>query len=237
MNKCSDGYLNCKPYKASLAFYVKDTDKTATNLKVNQLELDTFVVDNDAEEYDLDNAEEVMVDVYKDHAFHIIQANQVNHVPGSIVTSDKAVAENNKEEIKKESQKNKRAYLKSLSIECYSLDFKSDRYSYSLIVPNDVNSIKVYAVPLLEDSVVEVVGADDLKKFSNQVKISVSLKDKTKSTYFKVKKEGLSQKTYQNSYNKLNKIFMIAGGVVLGIILFSIIMSIQNKRKMKKLGY
>ena len=107
-----------------------------------------------------------------------------------------------------------------------------------MVVPNDVNSLDVEALPLLEDSVVDISGADDLKKSSNQVKIKVSLKDGTKSIYYiQIKKEGLSEKTYQNSFDKLNKIAFIMGGVVFGIIILSILISIHNKRKLKKLGY
>lgn len=236
VHKCADETLVCSPYTVTLAFYVKDSNFYETNFMVKQLELDTFPVDNDLTEYDIDDAKENVINAQKLHVFTITQSNKVSSAPSSIVTNDSSALDGSKADIKEEAKKSSKPYLKSLSIEGYNLDFVSDKYSYSLDVPNDVNTLNINAEPLLDNCNVEVKGADDLKKANDQVKITVSLTDGTRKAYYlQIKRAGLSKDSYNTSINHLNQIFMIAGGVVLFIIIISIISSIHNKRKIKKM--
>ena len=81
--------------------------------------------------------------------------------------------------------KSSNAYLKDLNIDNYSLnvEFNKNILEYNIEVTNDINEIKVNALPELSDSTIEINGYNYLQEGNNDVEIIVTAPDGTYKTY------------------------------------------------------
>lgn len=255
-NKCADKFLDCTPYSARIVFFVKDTDAKEVKIKLNELALGVFNVRSDREYYE-DDMQEVSSTKSKEITIKIEQTNEKFEVPESVVkdsiptmdndTLQSALKNNNNEALsedeatgdKKEDNSNDKEdnkFLKSLSIKGQKIDFKENKSTYQITLPDRVNKLVVNAIPYVSDAIVKIVGADDLKSYSDIVKVRVELPNHEKMTYvINIKRESLSAAESNSIINKLNYVGFGILGFVLFIVVIVLISNSRDKRKLRKL--
>ena len=127
------------------------------------------------------------------------------------------------------------ANLKSLEIDNYEIDFKPDKYEYTLKIENE-NYLVINAIAKLEDADVEITGNLDLEDGSI-IKIKVTYDDEFYNVYkINIEKLGGSLITR----NKISKkaviaviLFDILSGIIIGIVQF--MNKIKNKSQDKEI--
>ena len=83
--------------------------------------------------------------------------------------------------------------LKDLGISGYSINFAKDITTYNISIKEDINSLKIKALPEDEKATVKIVGDDDLKLNDNKVTIDVKAENgNTKSYIIEVQKETIN---------------------------------------------
>ena len=135
-NSCVDSTLYCADYIVSIKFYVKNTDKTSSIIKMKDIGAGVFQVSGDSDvEYDTDDMIELE---YSSQASKSININKTENVeinePKSIISSSKpniqkpevssnAIKSNSVS--KTENKKSSNNTLKSLEIINYDIDFSN----------------------------------------------------------------------------------------------------------------
>lgn len=252
-NKCVDKFLDCTSYSARVVFFVKDTDSKEVKIKLKGLSFETFAVRFDRD-YDVDDIKEVSYDKEKEISVKINQSSDEFDVPNSIVSDELPVInnrlinrclENNENEavsLEEAGEYNDNSsdsgsiFLKSLKIKGQKINFKSDKSTYEIVLADNINKLVVDAEPYVSDAVVKIIGADDLKSYSDIVKIRVELPNNEKMTYIiNIKREHLTSRESSGIINKLNYVAFSALGIVLFIVVISLINSARDKRKLREL--
>lgn len=107
------------------------------------------------------------------------------------LNDDKKTTEEEKKDTE-DKKKNNDSKLKSLSIDGYKLDFNSGIYKYSIEVEADVETLKIEANANDSKANVTVVGNEKLEFGENDVVVTVTAEDGSKSTYtiYVTKKSG-----------------------------------------------
>lgn len=127
-------------------------------------------------------------------------------------------------------------FLKSITIKNYKINFKDNKYTYELVLSDNVDKLDVKAVPYNSNALVKIVGADNLKLYSDIVKVRVELPNSEKMTYvINIKRESLSSAESKSIIHKLNFVVCCVAGVVLFILIIVFINNRRDKRKLKRL--
>lgn len=252
-NKCADKFLDCTSYSARVVFYVKDTDAEEVKIKLNSLYLGTFTVNSDKDYYE-DDMKEVICDNEKTITIKIEQTNKAINVPDSIV-SDK-LPEVNDDTIRKSLEKKEentdeknesnedenspkqggKLFLKDLKIKNHKIDFNNTTSTYSLLLDSSTNKLDIEAIPYYKDTSIKIVGADNLKAYSDIVKVRVELSNHDKMTYIiNINRESISSAESASIMNKLNSVGICIIGVVSLIVFIVLICGFRDKKKLKKL--
>lgn len=251
---CVGGVLSCSgSYSVTLSFYVNNTDETSTEVYVNDLVIG-YAKTNIYGEYSEDDLDMKEVSMNKKHYLSLTQASGDVQNKSSISTSNKSIssvatkkANSTNSNTKKDDNKNtdstnseekielkkEKVYLKSLEIKGYKIDFKKDVYKYEITIPRDVNELEVKAVGEDEKYKVRVIGASDLVKNEDKVKIYVYSSSGASEVYI----ININREKYDDSsiISKLNNYLFIGIGVLVGLVVLIIIISVINKRNFNKM--
>ena len=164
-------------------------------------------------------------------------AEKKKTVPSSKTTSSKTT--NNKTNTQKKKSDNNN--LKDLAISGYSINFAKDITTYNISIKEDINSLKIKALPEDEKATVKIVGNDDLKLNDNKVTIDVKAENgNTKSYIIEVQKETINNTENDDKGFKLTEKQMMIGGIVIGaifliVVIVFVIIRIRDRRMEKEL--
>lgn len=260
-NKCIDGVLACSDYEAKVYFYVKDTDEEVTNVQLKNIGVGYYPVDENAY-YEEDDVKEAEATSNKVTTIKIKQSDkEIEIEPESkVIMENKPSIESNKvfstihsdNDSQKSNSKSSEdttadekslvenssnSYLKTLSIKDSFIDFKKEEYSYIIRVPQTCNKLDIIVETDDEEATFQIVGADDLKKYNDVVKINVTSQDGHKSVYVvHIKREKLSDKEANQIINRLNIGTIAISGSVFVLLIIAKIVSLLNRRKLNKLA-
>lgn len=271
-NKCVDEVLNCIEYLSTLKFFVKETDKKNFDIEMGDTEVLMYPVnseylDSDAIILESTDIESINIKI-KDKEVETIEKVEIE--PPSVVSNENkqdiiSKVENNiensninsssknkdKEDKNNESQisdfKNSNNYLNSLEIKDYKLKFDKDKLDYKLYVDHDVNTLEINAVPSNKESIVNIIGADDIKGHNNVILIEVIAPNGSKRNYNINIKYNINIDELNNNSDDIEdvkkskfkidkKIIKIGILVFIGIIVISIIIGIINYLRNRKLN-
>ena len=252
-NKCVDNFLACSNYSANLEFFVKQTDKTETNITLTQVGAGAFKVDTRSLEYWMENMQEIEYSPYQEQTIKInkSQTPVIENSKTSIIETQKPEVNNNtiKEKVEttnkntptvsqEETPKielSSNNYLKELNIKNYKIDFTKEKQNYTITIPKKIKSLDVTATPEDEKATYEITSIDNPHE-NDTIKIIVTAENKEKRTYVvNIKREeNKSENNTTSIVNKLNKVAFMIGGVVTVVIILAIIISYYQKRKLTK---
>ena len=93
-NKCIDGFLACTNYSATLKFYVKNSEKTSTDIKLTEVASYALPIDTSLESYTEENLEELSYTKEIVRTIPIKQENKkVEDVPAKEIPTETAKPE------------------------------------------------------------------------------------------------------------------------------------------------
>lgn len=257
-NKCADGFLACSDYTALVQFHVKKANQATTDIKLVELDAGLFTVNVEAEEYLIDDMEELEYTSTKISTIKLKQSEQEEQSKSTIVENKKPEINNSivssNQNTNSNSNTNKdnestagsssdtsNAYLKTLTIKNYDIKFKKDKFYYNITVKNDINSLKIKVETEDTNSSYVVNGADDLKKNNDKVKIIVTSPNKEQKTYTinvkRLEKDStqFSDKEANKIKNKLTRVILIVVSSIMVIVILVLLVSHHNKKALKKL--
>ncbi len=262
-NSCDNGRLLCGDYTITLEFIPRNAEYTSTAIEFE----DVMAVYTSLDEKGEPTFEDIDETAFLDYSFkkeftYEIKANQNNvkiEVPKEANSTNNKIAEAVKS-VKKQTTTKKTnkvasdsAYLKSLEIEGYAIDFKNYKTEYTIEVEDNVNELKVKAVPENGKASCKVIGSGNLEANKDVVNIEVT-HNKKKVNYIinvkrkkakKVNKEkdeekekislGIVDKLMELKENKKVREGFITGCIALiGIILVTILFKKIKNRKLNK---
>lgn len=256
VDACVDKVLYCADYLISIKFYVKDTDKKTSEIKMKNTGAIVYqVLGGNNPEYNADDMIELeyshdiskTLTITKPENVEIKEPNNIisnnkpakkkTTVPSSKKTSSKTT--NNKTNTQKKKSDNNN--LKDLGISGYSINFAKDITTYNISIKEDINSLKIKALPEDEKATVKIVGDDDLKSNDNKVTIDVKAENgKTKSYIIEVKKETINNTEKDDKGFKLTEKQIMIGGIVIGaifliVVIVFVIIRIHDRKMEKEL--
>jgi len=233
-NKCIDGVLFCADYGVKIHFYVKETDKESSQIKVGDITAGLLKMIDPNKEYTEEDV--VIVNGTSDDILTVSIAKKEianKEEPPSVIENTKPNVNyqignitNKKEE--DFSYKSYNNYLKSLQIENYKIDFRKYDKDYDITIEPSVNKLNIKVELDDNKASYKIIGADDLKKSNYKVLIEVKAENGNKRTYelnINVKEETEdaiildenNEKTKQTF--KIEKKHIIIGSIIAGIIL------------------
>ena len=240
VDACVDRVLYCADYMITLKFYVKDTEKKNTEIKMKDIEARVFQVSGDMNpEYSTDDMIELAYSSEKIKKISIDKPNNVEiKEKESIISNSKPKVSDSKVSSKKttntkktnnnlktEKKKSDNSNLKDLGVSGYSIDFAKDKTNYNIRVKGEVNSLKIKALPEDEKATVEIVGADDLESNEGKVIINVKAENGDTNSYtIVVEKEEIVITEKEEKYFGMSEKQITIVGIVIGSILFIIIL-------------
>ena len=251
-NRCKDGISYCESYHAFVKFYIKDTNKTVSDIKMGEVAVVLSPMIDPNKEYTEDDLL-VLEDVSnKSISINIKKSEIKQEQPSSIVSNKKPVTNTQdifnkaKEEIKVPKSNNN--YIKTLEIKGYKIDFRKAKKDYDLIIEKDVNKLELNIELENDKATYKVLGNDNLKENDYKVLIEVVAENGDKTTYTintKIKddkelnEEKEQNKVKEKSSEKLNikidKKYIIIGVSIIGaIVLVTVIIKIIIYKKDKK---
>lgn len=256
-NMCMNGAVFCDDYFVTIDFFIKDTDKDSSTIKMGDIEVGLLDMQDENKEYTLDDLITITSSSGKSQTINIKHDDNSNNVeikePATILedkkpeTNIKEVSpkkETNNSSDKKENVddgKSGNNYLKSLEVKDYKIDFDKTKNDYEIEVDELIESLEIKVV--LEDSKAsyKIIGANDLAKNNNKAIVEVTAENGDKNNYtVQVKiKENVSSdnsKTKDKSEFKIDDKYLIGGGIILSLVIVCfIIISIRNRRIEKAL--
>lgn len=253
--KCLDGVLHCDNYVATIKFYVRDTDKTSSNISISNANVVLIKVNSDYEEKDA-----ITISNYSknEHTINIIKTDSiVGEEPKNIVSNSKSTnilskveskISNSKTNTSKQNITTKQISksnndLKSLKIKNHKINFDKEKLDYKVIVKEKENNLEVEAVPESEKASVMITGADDLKKNNYKVLVEVTAQDGSKKAYT-INAEQSNNKSVTKKENKKQlvklskntiKIISISLGSILIVIIVLLIIKHKSDKKLNKM--
>jgi len=254
-NKCIDEVLYCATYSLSINYYVKNTDKTDTTIKVKNIEVGLLpLIENDVTYTEEDI---VVVSSDTDHTVNLtIKKNTVEvpkEEPPTIIEENKPTTDkeiNNKkepEEEKEEEKKSSNKYLKSLTVENYNINFNKYKTDYEIIIPKNINKLNISAETEDEKATYKITGADNLSKSKYTINIEVTAENGSKMNYTITARIEENESTNNEEIEQTNTakkefvlekkhiiIGSIIGGGIIFIIIISAIISFIRDRKIDK---
>ena len=246
-NKCADGILYCADYIVTLEFYVKETTKDSTTIKMGNIE--TGVFDISLSEYNDENMVIVKGTSDKVHTLKLKQPDiEIEEGTTTIVENKKPSipsVEEKLNDIVSNDNKSDNNYLSSLKIDGYTINFDKQKNEYELAVSHDVNSLKFDIVTEDEEAFYKIEGADDLDKSNGKVSITVTAPNNEKRIYkinVMKEKEVLSNDTIDEEkdssiidiikeYSTIIQIVLIT---ILSIVIIIIIVKRVKESKLEK---
>lgn len=257
-NMCMNGAVFCDDYFVTIEFFIKDTTKTSSTIKMGDIEVGLLDMKDENKEYTLDDLITITSTSNKSHTVNIKhddnQENLEIKEPASILedkkpeTNIKEISpkkemtdssdDSNKEENDKQSDKSNNNYLKSLEVVGYKIDFDKKKNNYEIEVEELVNSFELEVI--LEDSKAsyKIIGTNDLAKNDYKAIVEVTAENGDKNNYtiqLKVKSDGLvSTDNKKKDDFKLDDKYIIGGGIVLLIGLIILIVVHIKNRKLEK---
>lgn len=254
-NKCLDGVLYCNNYTAIVTFYVKDTNKTNSNISIrdgsavlfkvgsNYGEEDPAIITNPAESTHVVNitkTNSVPVTEPKSIVSNVNPNNIVSKAESKVSKSKQNITTNSKSENKTTTKPVSKSNndLKSLKIKNHKINFDKEKLDYKIFVKESENILNIEALPEDDKSTVVITGADDLKKNNYKVLVEVAAQDGTKKTYT-INAEQSNNKNEDKKENKkpsikLSKNTIKIISVSLGTILITVIVLLIIKHKSNK---
>lgn len=258
-NKCTDEVLYCSDYEATITFYVKDTDKKSSGIKISNGSAVLFQVGSDYDEEDavvitsssestqlinITKSESVVVEEPKSIVSDSVSKNIVSNSENKISKVKQNTTIKNVTTTKKNNSNPSNNYLASLRIKEHKINFDKEVLEYKIYIDDKVNTIDVEATSESETSTINIIGADDLKNNDYKVLVEVTAKDGSQKTYTinverdKVKKVNKNEE--DNDKFKIDKkivriiVILAIGVLIIGIIYF-VITHRQNKKLNKML--
>lgn len=251
--KCLDKVLHCDNYVATIKFYVRNTSKTSSSISISNANVVLVKVDSDYEEKDA-----ITISNYS-KSTHTVNITNIGSVvkeePKTIVSNSKPANIMPKVESKvsknSSSTNNKTTTtasstskpagpnnnLKSLQIEGYKINFARDQLEYKIYLENKkVNKLNVKAEAEDSESLVNIIGSDDLKANKYKVLVEVTSKDGVKKVY----NINVLENKKDNNFNfklskKIIKIIFISLGSIVVLIVLIVIMSKLKDKKLDKM--
>lgn len=250
-NKCSDKFLSCSSqYMVNIRFHVKNDSKDSVDVKLVEASAGAFKVDDTLESYIIDNMEELEYTTEVISNIKIKKTEKEN----SEVYSESVITEGKAPEIKNEiiqeakqkvnsnnnnseNIKSTNNNLKSLIIENYQLDFKSDQLEYDITVNDDVYFLDIKVETEDAKATYKIIGAESLE---DEVKVVVKAESGEEKTY-KIninreiqEKKKTDNKKFDISKETQNKL-IIGGSIILVILIIIFIVSHHGNRKLDKM--
>ncbi len=256
-NSCVDGILYCGEYGVSLKFYVRDTDVSSTQIKINEVAILGWQLENGTHPtYDEDDMDGFEAIVGKVHTVTIkkveVQTEEPAEVQASTNTEQKKAISNianekveDKETISTDSEgKSNNNYLKKLDVKGYILNFYKRTNEYDLAIEENVNELELEVIPEDDKATYEIKGDKDIKGNNNKIEIIVTAASGKKNTYIlnityekddtkKISKFILIDK-FKDIFNKYRLYFYLAGGVILVTIMVIVIINNVSSNKINK---
>ena len=256
-NSCADDILYCGEYGVTLKFYVRDTDLDSTQIKINEVAILGWQLENGSHPtYDEDDMTGFESTVNKVHTVTIkkveVKTEEPTEVKASTNTETEKVISNiatekveNKEVISVDSEgKSNNNYLKKLDPKGYILNFYKRNNKYDLAIEKGDNELELEVVPENDKATYEVKGDKDIKGNNNKIQIIVTSESGKKNTYTinityenddnkKISKFILIDK-FKDIFKQYKLYFYIAGGVVLLIIVMIVIINAVSNKKINK---
>jgi len=252
-NKCSDGFLACGDYAANIRFHLKSDSVDSTDIKLTEVAAGVFDLDNTLESYTVENMKELSFTNQVTRTIKIKKSEgntvQNTEVPKSTVIEDSKpeikteTIETSKENIKtstsnkNSNNKSSNTNLKSLVIEGYEIDFKSDQIDYEITVDNDIDSLTITAETEDEKSTSQTIGDYPLE---DEVKIIVSAENGDEKTYTikinrTVDEDDVVSNKDSKTFEDYKPLIYVGGGILIFIILLILIITHHNNRKLDKM--
>jgi len=251
-NKCIDNVLFCGNYNATIKFYVKDTDKKTSSIKIGETQVGMFKIKEDGQ-YNVEDIIEVDDNFVKGLDISIEKTESIiTYEPESIVQEDmpdteKIIPTTKKVESTKETTKvtttitkedvKSKGYLKYLEIENYKINFRKYKYNYNITVDKDVNELKIKTETEDELSSYEIIGADNLKESGYKVLIEVTSNEEDVTTYtinVKIKENNEIIKKLKSTFRDNKLFFIIVASVLFLIIVAIIIIKVRYNKKLDR---
>lgn len=258
-NKCTDEVLYCSDYEATITFYVKDTDKKSSGIKISNGSAVLFQVGSDYDEEDavvitsssestqlinITKPESVVVEEPKSIVSDSVSKNIVSNSENKISKVKQNTTIKNVTTTKKNNSNPSNNYLASLRIKEHKINFDKEVLEYKIYIDDKVNTIDVEATSESETSTINIIGADDLRNNDYKVLVEVTAKDGSKKTYTinveRDKVQKVNKNEDDNDKFKIDKkivriiVILAIGVLIIGIIYF-VITHRQNKKLNKML--
>lgn len=251
-NRCADGISYCESYHAIVKFYIKDTNKTISDIKMGEVAVGLSPMIDPNKEYTEDDLVVLEGVSNKSISIKIKKVEVKQEQPSSIVSNKKPetntqdILDKAKEEIKVPKSNNN--YIKTLEIKGYKIDFRKAKKNYDLIIEKDVNKLELNIELENDKATYKILGNDNLKENDYKVLIEVTAENGDKQTYTinteikedkELNEEKEETKVKEKNTEKLNikidKKYIIIGGIILGVIvLIIVIVKIIIYRKDRK---
>jgi len=257
-NKCVDGVSFCAQYMITVNFFVNDTDRATTDIKMEAVTVGLMEMIDPNKEYTEDDVKMLIDETGDSYTITIKQPEEEKEIvkkPSSIV-SDKKPNTSTEDLIEKKQQtvsakKSDNNYIKKLEIDGYEIEFDKNKKDYEIEIEEDVNKLKLDIT--LDDSkaTYKIIGADKLAENDYKVSILVTAQNGDENTYTvkakikeekdvvadsEIEDEKLDEK--QDKKFVINKKYLIIGGICLGVLLLIIIIikivSHRSDRKLEK---
>lgn len=254
-NKCTDEVLYCSDYEATITFYVKDTDKKSSGIKISNGSAVLFQVGSDYDEEDavvitsssestqlinITKSESVVVEEPKSIVSDSVSKNIVSNSENKISKVKQNTTIKNVTTTKKNNSNPSNNYLASLRIKEHKINFDKEVLEYKIYIDDKVNTIDVEATSESETSTINIIGADDLKNNDYKVLVEVTAKDGSKKTYTINVERDKVQKVNKNEDDNVKfkidkKIVRIIVILAIGVLVIGIIYFVITHRQNKKL--
>jgi len=255
-NLCMNGAVFCGDYFVTIDFFIKDTAKTSSIIKMGDIEVGLLDMQDENKEYTLEDLITITATSNKSHTINIKHDNEQDKVeikePASIL-EDKKPLFNNKEMItnkgttsssndkeqednNKQSNKSSNNYLKSLKINNYDITFHKNKNDYVIEVNQIIDSLDLEVT--LEDSnaTYKIIGANDLAKNNNKVIVEVTAENGNKKNYtiqVKINEDiGVTKDKKKNIFDfKIEDKYIVGGAIfVLILVIIWLIIHIRNRK-------
>ena len=248
-NICNNGILYCGNYQSTIKFYIKNTEKTETSIKIKDIQVALLDITDETKKYTIDDITELTNTDEKNHTIKINKtSNEIKEEPKNIVTDNKPIIkeEKNNININKENNNSSSAFIKELKIKNYKINFDKNKTNYNITIEKDINELDIDIKLENENATYKIIGADDLKSNNNEVAIIVTSEDNNIITYtINIKYDDIITETnnqkkldIKHLINKyLTKDNLTYAVITIGIIIIIILLFIlKNKRENKKIN-
>ncbi len=245
-NTCADGILYCGNYSVTVHLKTMTKESKVVTFTIKDVAVGLFdMLDSniDYTEEELIKKANLITTTANESQVISIKNNNTNNnsqqnsvsTPSNKDDSNKGVDNNQNSSTNTTKSNNKN--LKSIEIEGYTLDFKTEKKFYDLEIAKDVNSLNIKVVPEDSRATYKIIGNDDLKANDYRVSIEVTSEAGNQSIYVikaKVKSDTLTKEDQnKKSFNfQISKKFLLMIALICAFLIgiFIIIKIIIHKK-------